>query len=928
MASLLDDSFDFDPQQGMGFTPLVSSTNVKSLVLEDQPSPDASISFFGPTFLLQPTSEMGKGKNEEPQSPISAALASVLPRTPAPPQVLIDFVQTPSSSTQSRKLPVQASSVSRPPPLVLPSPSIRARSPLATSPVINSAPRSPSPLKQVSYGEENEGDSIEEGSGAGAGQEGEAPFALDLSQADSGEGRDEVQTVGASESPSPVKGKKIGTRWGVMTKLKKDDEVAGGRPSLSPKRERGKGLSPPSVVDHDASALILSSPTDDYSLLLDQRGSFLLDSTANFTMHSMAAPKQKDFEDEDDANTTSDMKNLLRGLDDSSILAAPSEDDEDILNASTVSYRDYRDSPRRRPDPLACSTTTVTGTSMDEEQTPIKKRHPLADDINDLGSGSRSSDSSTPTASSGRTRRTESSGDVNKLLTDWDGDEAATTALYEQDPPSAVLRQEPTATFEKGPETPLKSAISTSSAAVPPVIMSPRSLFGAMRSNSSRDLESIAKGKPRTPVVSGPSAIAGEEKLSHSQQVKETVTSGSTGTARPPTAVVPSGTDVLKRKMEELRRARTVGPPPAVFASNSSNLVQTPSAKLETSTSRSRPSLAQTRPPFTSSLSHSRTNSQSSSGLGQQSDNDNGHFSSASSATTTGTGVDSSKENKAPPVLVRSNSKRASLMPTPAVKSKILSALASQPSQTPSISSPRKESTQARLDKAREERKKREALAATPASRIKTSPEKTRKPLSSMPLPSSSKFSAAIGPDSAVSRLGVGMGPGPMPKAKTPIVGARSQPQAPPSSAAEGTAAIQRPTPLPVKPNFQPLKSSLSRSTSSASVSSTTVSGAPRSVPPPPQAGAGVPTSTTSSKLGRLSIAGNSSSGGSVSGKPRMSLVGSGMAGVKRPSTLGGGLLPTPSSSRSRPVAGDELSRSTGGGGRSIPAPRPSMRQA
>ena len=160
----------------------------------------------------------------------------------------------------------------------------------------------------------------------------------------------------------------------------------------------------------------------DYSLIADERGSFLFDGDEgpnNLDLNSFAAPSAIP---DTSADVSDDMQNILAGL---NVLTRPlpanpppcnvetvssiadvvssAEDESSLLACSTASYRGYRDSPQRpvrqRLDFLA--------EEAEHERTPMKK--------------GRSSNGSTGSGTSG-----DDSPDVASLWRGWKGDEMRT----------------------------------------------------------------------------------------------------------------------------------------------------------------------------------------------------------------------------------------------------------------------------------------------------------------------------------------------------------------------------------------------------------------------------------------------------------------------------------------------------------------------
>ncbi|KAK4705580.1 hypothetical protein P7C70_g626, partial [Phenoliferia sp. Uapishka_3] len=510
------------------------------------------------------------------------------------------------------------------------------------------------------------------------------------------------------------------------------------------------------------SSFALADRAESYSPIAAERGSFLLDDAEDFTLSSFSLPNNHDSDDGDgdnessnehtEGNSTVDMRNLLRGLGDSliggrppsSLLLPPgsttnSTSDEarrekELLAASTASYRDYRDSPMK-----------LAGLLRGDEQTPMRK----------TAGGRRFEDLGMSTPDSGSGSGGESSGDVRYMLSNWQDGEEATEPISSQNPPTALLHPEPTLTFELGLQSPLQPTRPLSSASS---VVSPKSLFSTMKANAIRPLSQVAFASPRRI----PRLSAGEDLIGLFDD-QDFPGSKVTTAAKKEEEATPSesGTDRIRRKLVDLNRKK--GETPIAITSTTPSTTRTPAVGRRlsalpspalskaisgrrtsistlpvttprTSLARPRPSLTTPRPTLPTRSDKDRaplvllTTSSSRPRANQA-------LASSSSSRRLETIHDdeaesSSKENAAPIASRMAAKPRLSVRPQPPSARK------------PPVgnTSPRKESTTERLQKAKEERGRREAVGGALKSRasISTSTSRTALPASGQKAPAMS----------------------------------------------------------------------------------------------------------------------------------------------------------------------------------------------
>lgn len=356
-----------------------------------------------------------------------------------------------------------------------------------------------------------------------------------------------------------------------------------------------------------------------------------------------------------------------------------------LLNCSTASFKDYRDSPRK-PRLLLSTHTEDWSLEEEEEQEKGSSRPDGEDDgktprpprrrygrISDATSASSSSD-----GDSFRLDRFQTSG--------------FGTGILNQSPPTAAFKPESTGTLrlELGLEglvdalaspPPREASVSPSVSPVTELASSTRTVMASSRSSSRASTVVDLLGVNDTLARSSSSESETETARSKPPRVP-VVAQSITATPTPATAAkAMSGAERLKRRLEELRaqkQQQTVSSDAAAASSTRTRASTTTPAATLASTSATpaaarrsfaRTSLAPTAPPTTTTT------------------------------TTTTTG--------------RLARPRLSALPTS-------STTAPPPQQTPATPGERKESTAARLERLRSERKERETIRSAGATTTAT----------------------------------------------------------------------------------------------------------------------------------------------------------------------------------------------------------------
>lgn len=182
----------------------------------------------------------------------------------------------------------------------------------------------------------------------------------------------------------------------------------------------------------DSSIAFTSFGTADYSLLAEENGSFLLDDLPDLTMERISLAV---LQEEDENDESIDMSHLLRDLQiapmsrrqstvnptalsinnlasmhDESMDGDTSTFASSLLNCSTASYRYQRDTPARPHSP-GQQTFMMDITEDEEEGQMTPSKVVKTQEWNSGGSGNS---------------RTDGSGDIKRLLRDWQETEGAT----------------------------------------------------------------------------------------------------------------------------------------------------------------------------------------------------------------------------------------------------------------------------------------------------------------------------------------------------------------------------------------------------------------------------------------------------------------------------------------------------------------------
>ncbi|KAL8278497.1 hypothetical protein RQP46_009187 [Phenoliferia psychrophenolica] len=570
MGCLLDESFEYDDEP-LAIEPLVLSTNVAMTTRTKQIGPPAPDTPFTAAlrFSHDPT--------------LAPPLPPMSQRTPPPPLATTPDVLVDLAFTAYRKIP-------------------------------STKPRSPSPLKHVTFDVDDGDVAVHDEADRSDFQ---SPFAMEvpgtakrLTRRRSVEGEDEAYPDTSPSSAGSRRASGSGRKWSVMSKVLEEKRRA------SPARD---GLG--SVPEDAEQSFAFSNLSTEYSQILEERGSFILEG-ADFTLSSFSLPKVIEEGDETEEGED-DMRHLLRGLGDSliggrppprlgvlptlslppsssSLQLPPTEDHErSLLASSTASYREYRDSPSKER-------AVQFRPREDEQRTPVRVRMDFLNDGSGT-SGSGTSGSGTSGSGGGSATETESSGDVRHLLRNWRGDEAATTEINEQDPPTGVLRHEPTLTFEMGLQSPIRptqppsraraapaptpvstaaSSSSSSSSAAAPAVLSTALLFGELKNS----VRSVATGSPRRPLV--PASQSSVDLISLDRELPP----------KPALSRSESGTERLRAKIEALKNVKRGNPVPSALPASAprARTRTTPSPSVATPAPRSllrpRPSLASPSP--------------------------------------------------------------------------------------------------------------------------------------------------------------------------------------------------------------------------------------------------------------------------------------------------------------------------------------------
>lgn len=197
----------------------------------------------------------------------------------------------------------------------------------------------------------------------------------------------------------------------------------------------------PSTLFSSSSIMMLEG---DYSLIANEGGSFLVDQSMDqeCTIYSSSSPVNparlnlvvEEDEQEVLSTTTRGSENILDGLSASTFgnfELRVRENERDLLAASTMSYRGYRDSPRRsstRREQLAEEEEEVRPSRFEETQEGCKT--PRASSRRGGGSmGSSNGDSYYSSNESGSGSGNGSgagTGNVNDLIKRWKGREGRT----------------------------------------------------------------------------------------------------------------------------------------------------------------------------------------------------------------------------------------------------------------------------------------------------------------------------------------------------------------------------------------------------------------------------------------------------------------------------------------------------------------------
>ncbi|BGP19058.1 hypothetical protein JCM10213_009232 [Rhodosporidiobolus nylandii] len=620
-----------------------------------------------------------------------------------------------------------------------------------------------------------------------------------------------------------------------------------------------------------------SAAGDASSLLATSEPSFLLPSgygTARHSGPSFAAGLAAVREEPGPADaTTADFLSTGEALGDMS-----------LLNASTASFKEYRDSPVK-PRMLSVQAEQRGWREEEEGKTPRPAARTTA------GRARRSDVSESSGSEADYTVSTSGFGFDD--LTGWRTGHG--TVLFNQSPPPAALQPESTATLLIGLQSPIRptaSSIFASSSSAAPILPSASSVPSVTASSpQERDLLACSTRTvvPSTSTASAPTAMP--TPASPAFPTRANVPEGdllgigdlrapspprpapsvlATAQAKTPAKSYASGADRLKRRLEELRAEKgkggageAVGPASAASAAATPRRARTsmgfsaPSATTPDAPhpfAASRPSTA-VKPSATRSLKASR----SSSSLAAQAQADvrlarpRGSLAPARVASSTAAARPST-----PPRSVRS------------------SALQADGSKTPGE---RKESTQARLERVRAER----------AARTGATPGKAKATAAGPPPAATSglarRASMAAAPATRAGRLSVGGAAGDAQKARG-ITASRSLSSLAPAASASTAATKAKALPRP--------SSALARPTSRTSLA------------PPP---ASTTASTASRPAPRQSLARVSASSSSVSA-PSLLLSASSSApteGAKRSSAqpkLQFASMPPPSSKGRVPLRG------------------------
>ncbi|GAA5893323.1 hypothetical protein JCM5296_004847 [Sporobolomyces johnsonii] len=659
-----------------------------------------------------------------PETPFSTALRTwSRPKVTAPPfplhapasdAPLIDLAASPGPSAPS------SSSADH----LLPLPSSIIKRPFAAA-YTASVVRRPSPLKFAIFD-----DSMDDPTG-GVGSD--SPFVSTslLAAVQKGEYRQEEDVENSS-----IQARVSGRKWGVMSKVRDEKRRPRSR-SVSPVKESS---SP--VKDGDSVQLT----TVDVSLIADEGGSFLLQDTMDVTINSFALSNIG--EDDEDEEVEADGKAqdepssgmslmLLDGLGDTligdqvhagrprfptsksspalsstSILPpglvtatrqslsrstgpsdAPSplpsslhsvpyqnversvflstlEEDADgpevtFLNSSTASFRDYRDSPVK---PRIVSIQAEVWAEDDRGEmlggsTPRPRR---------IGTG-RMSDASEGSSGSGSSFE----------LGAWpNGTDEISTAILNQTPPAAVLQPEATSTLELGLQSPILPT--KPSAAPQPCPLSPvEDLASSTRTVVPAHAEVDLMGT--TDVLPPPPA-----------------------SALAPVSKIESGAERLRRRLEELRLQKSTAPNTTKFtapasASSQASILATPRQPRRSTN----PSLLDATPAASAALPFAAPRLST---VKRPIASKPSSLVRSESTVSVGTLIDfATDEVDVYATPAPSKTARPSLAPpkstTPPPSAKQAELLSAAGQKTPGE---RKESTKARLDRLREERKQRE----------------------------------------------------------------------------------------------------------------------------------------------------------------------------------------------------------------------------
>ncbi|GAA5905948.1 hypothetical protein JCM8208_003383 [Rhodotorula glutinis] len=505
-----------------------------------------------------------------------------------------------------------------------------------------------------------------------------------------------------NEPAPPVQVKPAQRRWSAITRLQEERRKTA---TLAPVQDC-------SPIREGDSSMILSTAllgADDLSLLADEGGSFLF-RQQDVTLDSFAVPQTASTDDSPQdvefSETSGGMSVLLHGLGESMIDHArlptsssypspPTILPSDLTSSTRTIVASSSPAPRARQVSAALNAESSffalgleqhssggdvsflnasTASFVEYRDSPVKPRVAspqverwLVDDGDEARTprpgGGRLADTSTSSGSASGTAEGPSQDSFD--LTRW-GTAELGTGILDQSPPTAMLKPESTKTLELSLQSPIQptkvdrpsldSSTSTLACSTRTVTELGSFFDGAVTSSAFSPVASA--GAPVEPVAVAEGDLLGIGNVGPSPPRPSAATSAAA--ARPPSSSVKeTGAERLKRRLEELRAQKKAGPSSVDSASSSSSSAtpRRPAVRAPSTATAPAPRLARPRPSMLPAPS-------------------------TASSTSSGSG------------------------PVRTVSSSL-----SEPPKTPGE---RKDSTAAKLERLRSERKQRELARATP----------------------------------------------------------------------------------------------------------------------------------------------------------------------------------------------------------------------